>query len=136
MLMKLIEKGDIIKKENGRVTMKGGNIEERLNDIIKEIGKITGDIRGIKEDIRNMATKKDIDELKNRIDELEGNFQRENRRLRDRISELEDNYESIARGAKVAQRLGTIVRPPVTFAEDSTICDEYKITTYREKTGF
>jgi len=135
MLMKLIEKGDIIKKENGRVTMKGGNIEERLNDIIKEIGKITGDIRGIKEDIRNMATKKDIDELKNRIDELEGNFQRENRKLRDRISELEDNYESIARGAKVAQRLGPIVHPPVTFAEDSTFCDEYKIATYREKTG-
>ena len=135
MLMKLIEKGDIIKKENGRVTMKGGNIEERLNDIIKEIGKITGDIRGIKEDIRNMATKKDIDELKNRIDELEGNFQRENRRLRDRISELEDNYESIARGAKVAQRLGPIAYPPMTFAEDSTFCDEYKIATYREKTG-
>ena len=133
--MKLIEKGDIIKKENGRVTMKGGNIEERLNDIIKEIGKITGDIRGIKEDIRNMATKKDIDELKNRIDELEGNFQRENRRLRDRISELEDNYESIARGAKVAQRLGPIAYPPMTFAEDSTFCDEYKIATYREKSG-
>ena len=132
---KIIEKGDIIKKENGRVTMEGGNIEKRLNDIIKEIGKITGDIRGIKEDIRNMATKKDIDELKNRIDELEGNFQRENRRLRDRISELEDNYESIARGAKVAQRLGPIAYPPMTFAEDSTFCDEYKIATYREKTG-
>lgn len=100
--------------------MEGGNIEER---IIKEIGKI-------KEDIRN-----DIRQLRDRIDELEGNFQRENRRLRDRISELEDNYESIARGAKVAQRLGPIVHPPVTFAEDSTFCDEYKIATYREKTG-
>ena len=115
--------------------MEGGNVENRLDEIIREIGKITGDIRGIKEDIRNMATKKDIDELKNRIDELEGNFQRENRRLRDRISELEDNYESIARGAKVAQRLGPIAYPPMTFAEDSTFCDEYKIATYREKTG-
>ena len=105
--------------------MEGGNVENRLDEIIREIGKI-------KED---MATKKDIDELKNGIDELERNFQRENRRLRDRISELEDNYESIARGAKVAQRLGPIAYPPMTFAEDSTFCDEYKIATYREKSG-
>ena len=49
--------------------MKGERIENGLNEIIKEIGKITGDIRGIKEDIRN-----DIRQLRDRIDELEGNF--------------------------------------------------------------
>ena len=146
-MKKIIEKGDIVKKENRRVTMEGGNVENRLDEIIREIGKIKEDMATKKDidelkmatkkdiDELKMATKKDIDELKNRIDELEDNFQRENRRLRDRISELEDNYESIARGAKVAQRLGPIVYPPMTFAEDSTFCDEYKIATYREKTG-
>jgi len=137
---KIIEKGDIIKKESGRVIMEGVNIENRLNEIIREIGKIKENMATKKDiDELEMATKKDIDELenriKNRIDELEDNFQRENRRLRNRISELEDNYESIARGAKVAQRLGPIAYPPMTFAEDSTFCDEYKIATYREKTG-
>ena len=42
--------------------MKGERIENGLNEIIKEIGKI-------KEDIRN-----DIRQLRDRIDELEGNF--------------------------------------------------------------
>jgi len=114
-------------------------IEEEIKRIRGEIKEIKENMRNMatKEDIRNMATKKDIDELKNRIDELEGNFQRENRRLRDRISDLEDRYETIIIRAKMAQRLvgGPIAYPPMTFAEDSTFCDEYKIATYREKSG-
>ena len=114
------------------------NVFSSVLRIEEEIKKIRGEIKEIKESMRNMATKEDIDRVKNRIDEVEENFRRENRRLRDRISDLEHNYEGIAMGAKVGARIGPKperLYPPMTFAEDSTICDEYKITTYREKTG-
>ena len=104
-----------------------------MDNVFSSVLRIEEEIKRIRGEI-----KEDIRKLKNRIDEMENNLQREYRSLRDRISDLEHNYEGIAMGAKVGARIGQKperLYPPMTFAEDSTICDEYKITTYREKTG-
>jgi len=86
-----------------------------------------------------MATKEDMRKLErkfeSRIDKLEDDFRREHKRLRDRISDLEHNYEGIAIGAKVGQRQKLTMGPFFTFVEDSPFCTEYRIATYREKTG-
>jgi len=108
------------------------------------VDNVSSLILRIEEEIKEIrrSIKEDINELKKRIDEVEENFRREYRSLRDRISDLEHNYEGIAIakvGARMTRRLrGPIAYPPIppmTFAEDSTCCDEYKIATYREKTG-
>jgi len=103
-----------------------------VSRIKEEIERIRIEIKEIKE---NMATKEDVKELRKRIDEMEDNFRREYRRLRDRISDLEHNYEGIAIGAKVGRRQKLTMGPFFTFVEDSPLCDEYRIATYRENTG-
>ena len=70
-------------------------IEKEIERIRIEIKRIGIEIREIKE---NMATKEDIEdinELKNRIDEMEDNFRREYRKLKNRIDELEYKVAAI-----------------------------------------
>lgn len=83
-----------------------------------KIKRIMIEIREIKE---NMVTKEDIEninELKNRIDEIENNFRREYRKLKNRISELENNYENVAKipiRIMSIHRLKRILCSPLTF---------------------
>ncbi len=114
------------------------NVFSSVLRIDEKIREIREEIRGIKKNMENMATKEDVKELRKRIDEMEDDFRRKYRSLRSRISELENNYEGIVIGAKVGARIGSNpkrLNPPMTFAEDSPFCDEYRIATYRENTG-